>query len=352
MNPPPLPKPGNQKSIFQQLALGSLVAPLLAILVSVAVRASSQGAEPLRGVKMLAGGVGALFILVGFALAIVALCGMSRHGPRGILGRSVAGLVVNGAMVAFLLSGFVSGFKDGFGRGLQSRQAVRDIQSASKDLQQGLRESYDPEKGITNLDAGRLDRLTAEMKNASGKMSGNDALIMQAMSSYLAGLQKCLKQYETAVTEFTGGGVLGLENLTDKSQIEPRRAIVHRFLEANATLKQAITNSEQTIRTSLVKAGVPSATIETVIRSFNAKAAPRQSLTVQIRECDRRMGDAALGALDLLEAQWGRWRYAAAANEVTFTDSQDNEAYGEFLTEMNAAAEKQIKLQGLLVKLE
>jgi uncharacterized protein YecT (DUF1311 family) len=64
------------------------------------------------------------------------------------------------------------------------------------------------------------------------------------------------------------------------------------------------------------------------------------------------MGEAALGALDLLEAQWGRWQYAAASNEVTFTDAQHNEAYGEFLDEMNTAAEKQIKLQGLLVKLE
>jgi len=352
MNPPPLPPPRNQKSFPQQIALASLLAPLLAVLVSVVARAASQGEEPLRAVKLLSGGVGVLLVLTGLVLAIVALCCVSRHGSRGILGRGLAGLAINGLLVLALGSGFARGFASGVGRVAKSRQAVRDVQSASDDVQKSLRESYDPEKGITNIDSHRLDRLTSELEGASEKLSGDDALVMQAIASYLAGLQKQMKLYESAVTAFTDAGVLDLATLTEKAQIEPRREIIRRLLVANAALKTAIMESETTVRTNLVALRIPPAKIEKVVKSFNSKAVPRRALVAQIRDCDAKLGDGALGALDLLEAQWGQWTYEAAANEIKFTDDQHQETYEAFINQINAAGEQQVKLQGQLVKMQ
>lgn len=351
MNPPPIPKPGNQKSLPQQAALASLLAPLLAILVTTASRAATQGSQtPPRAVLLITGGVCALLILTGFVLAIVALCTIPRHGRKGILGRGIAGLIVNSLMV--LLGAFA--FAGGMQRGMKSRQTTRELENTVQDMQTSLRQSYDPEQGITNLGAGvdQLDRLGNQMQDASQNLTGEEAVVMQTMANYLKQLQVVAKKYETTGEKFQAAEVLNAGTLTNKSQIEPRREIVRQLLSANAELKRAIMDSEKVIRSELAKVRIAPATIENVIKGFNSKAAPRHSLIRRIRDCDQRIGDATLGALDLFETQWRKWSYEPTANELAFESDEANEAYGEFLDQINTASEEQIKLQGQLLMVQ
>lgn len=351
MNPPPLPNPGKQHSLARKIALGSIIAPLLTILVAAAFYAARQAGEPLRAVKLFCGGICVLLILTGFVLAIVALCSIPRHGRRGILGRGMTGLILNGVLVLFLVGVFMSGVMKGIKQKSTGRQAVRDLQAASEDAKQRLRESYDPEQGITNMDAGNIERLASELESAAGKLSGDEALIMQAMADYLTGLQKQSEKYQVAVTEFSDAEVLNLGTLTAKSQIETRRQIVRRWLDVNSELKTAVVQSEVTIRARLVELKIPPTQIEEVIKGFNSKAAPRRALIVRIRDCDQKIGEAALGALDLLETQWGHWTYSNLSEVVTFSADQHNELYSSLIAEITAAGEEQVKLQGRLVKL-
>ena len=48
------------------------------------------------------GGTSALLILAGFVLGIVALIGTKKHGRKGIFGRAIAGICING-IVIFLM---------------------------------------------------------------------------------------------------------------------------------------------------------------------------------------------------------------------------------------------------------
>jgi hypothetical protein len=349
MNPPPLPPPlpGNRNSFAHQAAIASLVSPLLAVFVSVATAAATRGAGASSTGRLITGGICVLLIIAGVVLAIVALCGIPQFGRRGLLGRSIAGLVVNGGLMFFMVTGLVVGIK----RAAEGRKAAEDIQVSSQELRTSVQQSYDPEKGITNFDAGRLDRLGGELKSASQKLSGDDARVMEVMGNHVKRMQNGLKKYEAALTSFREAEVLRPSNLKEQSQIEPRREIVRAFLVANSGLKQIIADSEKAIRADLVRAKVAPAKTEALIRGFNSKAAPRNALTLKIRDCDQRMGDAVLGALDLFDAHWGNWRFEPAANRIDFAQALANDAYNGFLDEINAASREQIELQGKLVKL-
>ncbi len=351
MNPPPIPKSANRKSFPQQAALASLLAPLLAMLVTFASHAVTQSSQPRpRAALLITGVVCALLILAGFVLAILALCAIPKHGSTGILGRGIAGLLLNGLMVGLAALAFAGGVT----RGMKSRQATQDLKDTVEDMQTSLRESYDPEQGMTNLGAGvdQLGRLGNQMQEASQNFSGHDAVIMQTMALYLKRLQVVAKKYEVAGENFQAGAVLNVGTLTNKSQIEPRREVVRQLLTANAELKNAILGSEKNLRTELAKARVPEEQIENVIKGFKRTAAPKHALIRQIRECDERIGDAALGALDLFETQWSKWHYDSAANELTFETDAANESYGVFLDTINTASEEQVTLQGQLLRLQ
>ena len=83
MNPPPLlaiSKPSG-KTFAHQAATASLLAPLLAILVSAASQAAGSQASRIAAVTV--GFVSLLFIVAGLVMGIVGLCGIKQNGPRG-----------------------------------------------------------------------------------------------------------------------------------------------------------------------------------------------------------------------------------------------------------------------------
>jgi hypothetical protein len=182
-------------------------------------------------------------------------------------------------------------------------------------------------------------------------MSGDDAIIMQAMANHVTRIQTAMKAYEPAMKAYIGADVLNAATLQEKSAIEPRRQIVRDFLVRNADLTKAITDSEKNIRNDLAKSGLTPTKIELSMKGFKRTADPRNALTLQIRDCDKRLGDATIGAPDLFETHWGKWKYDSTADQIRFDDSQAADEYNAFLNEINTAGETQVKLQGKLVNL-
>lgn len=71
----------------------------VSIVVNVGLR---DQAVPLVGI--ITGSVSVLLIVLGFAFGIVALLGMRRHGRTGILGRAIAGVCINGILIAVMVA--------------------------------------------------------------------------------------------------------------------------------------------------------------------------------------------------------------------------------------------------------
>lgn len=102
---PPQPPPllSSQKPFAAQAAQASLLAPLVAAAVSIVANAGmGNQASPL--VKIVTGSFCVLLIVLGFVFGIVALLGVRRHRHKGILGRAVAGVCINGILIVLMLA--------------------------------------------------------------------------------------------------------------------------------------------------------------------------------------------------------------------------------------------------------
>ena len=98
--PPLIPRPSAGAARAQQMALFSVLAPAVGIGINVAVGPAVHGD---RLAMLVVGLAATLLILAGFVLGIVALFSTRKHGRKGILGKAIAGICINGLLIAFML---------------------------------------------------------------------------------------------------------------------------------------------------------------------------------------------------------------------------------------------------------
>ncbi|MGA9779517.1 MAG: hypothetical protein WBS33_14700, partial [Verrucomicrobiia bacterium] len=55
--------------------------------------------------KIITGSLSALLIIFGFIFGIIGLCGVRRHGKKGILGKAIAGTCINCILIIFMIIG-------------------------------------------------------------------------------------------------------------------------------------------------------------------------------------------------------------------------------------------------------
>ena len=88
------------KPFAHQAAKLSWVCPLILVVINIFAK---QVASPLI-IDLLA----LVLITVGFVFGVIVLCGIPKHGPRGILGPAMAGLVINGLLISIFVSNFMA----------------------------------------------------------------------------------------------------------------------------------------------------------------------------------------------------------------------------------------------------
>ena len=82
--------------LAKQAALASVVAPGIAAVVNVMAISATLDS---RAGKLVIGIAGLSLIVAGLICAVVGLCGIRKHGRKGILGYSIAGLLINGFLI-------------------------------------------------------------------------------------------------------------------------------------------------------------------------------------------------------------------------------------------------------------
>jgi hypothetical protein len=100
LQPPPLPPP--KKPFAFQAAQASLLAPAIAFGIGIVVNVGLGGqSSPLVGI--ITGSLSILLIVSGFIFGIIALSGIPRYGKKGILGRGIAGVCINGIIIVLMI---------------------------------------------------------------------------------------------------------------------------------------------------------------------------------------------------------------------------------------------------------
>lgn len=99
-----------QKPFPMRAAEASFIAGLAAWIVPVSLRGNTAALPPddARMYVLIIGLLSVLVMIIGAALAIVALRGVRQYGRNGIAVPAMLGLLINGAGIALFVVGFIS----------------------------------------------------------------------------------------------------------------------------------------------------------------------------------------------------------------------------------------------------
>ena len=343
-------EPEFKPSFCHYAAKISILAPILSLIFLKSLAYGFADVKPPWGVLITVGlsFLLAFIFLVSLVLALIALTGMPRYGKEGILGRALAGLLVSTVLLAFWGAGFVHGFKTA----LQNRQAANAVTQAATEVHDNLKKEL-AEKGTIGPDSvrSRSEKMKSALDKASREMTGDVALVAKAGSAYTAKMQSLLTDYTAALRAMKSPPVLEMKGVDQREQLEGKKELVKKFMEANEKLMAFYTKAESVFRDELVRAKVPVPTFEAALKEYRQNEDERNYLAVKIRMTDQRIGTALLGALDILDGSWGDWKYNPENKSLIFKDTTVIAKYNNYVGEMNSAAQEQAQLQGEYVKL-
>jgi hypothetical protein len=342
------PEPEKEPFAYTAAKLG-VWAPVIAIVLNAALAIHSHSATAAPGgvavAKLIVPLLSVVFMALGAVCAIVALCNVSRLGQERLLGRGLAGLIISGGLVAI----FVAGFVHGFTRAVHARETRQELRDADRELRSSLRNSFDSEKGITNVDFKKVEEYRGKLDRAAAKLGPEDARVAKVASAYLGEVQVASRALDHALTRLKEAEVLQLKGVTSRDQLESRRQAVQRYAAANERVRDVVTNCPAFFRTELQKLGASPESVEKSAREMETAMREQNKLVLSIRDADTRMTSAMTQMLDLLDKNWGKWN--AQSELVRFDDSTAARKYNLLLGEIQAAAETQITAQRKLVNL-
>ncbi len=335
MNTAPAPLPSldspEPSSFARQAANACLAAPLLIFGLSFCVaNLLHVHRDPSARWLLLTLGVVELgFCVAGALLGVLAIV-LARPGQRAsVVPRALCGLVLLALLAAIAVPNFVRARS----LALQRRQALQEVQTAAADLR------AKSVKALTNGQGTTVDvkELNQSLGRAAEKTSGETAALLKATQRYVERVQAYQQAYAKAQNELLASKVLTVANLNQRSQIQERKALVQKFLDANNLCKLFLLQGDATFRQELTELGVPAAQAEAAMREFSRNSAVQLPLMINVRDADERLGRAMLGVLNLLDNQWGQWNYDPAARLVRFETQAALDQYSGLLAQIKQA---------------
>ncbi|HEY1171426.1 MAG TPA: hypothetical protein VGH19_08670 [Verrucomicrobiae bacterium] len=350
--PPPLDfQPANYESPAKALmaAKVAMAAPAVMFLFNLAFgtakRSFPEGVP--HAVVLVQEGVCLLLISVGLIAAIYALVSVRKFGSRGILGRGIGGLLLNG----FFLFIFVTNFSAARQNRLQARQEMDQLESALGDMRADMRKEME-ETGTLASDDAHIKRIESQFTKASEKLSGSQKALMEAGAAFAQAMQLELKKYNEALEDFQAADAFNGEGITSKEQIAKKRTAVEKFMKVNQSFTAYLSDLPKVFEKELRSRNISEAEVNQAMKGFMAQNRRQSPLMKEIRACDDRVGKAALGVLSLLDTQFGKWKYDTAQQQIVFPDDKSIEEFNGFLDEVHKAAEDQTAAQQKMLALE
>jgi len=301
------------------------------------------------GMNALAVLLAIVLLALGVGLGAVALCGIPKHGTCGILVKSVAGLALNLVFICFQAYGFVQGFQRGVQQAAQNQRAAQEVTRASEEMRREARNSFDPSRGATNLQNESLRKFQRQFASATANLEGDDAKIAGVMDTWLRREQTLVKEMESASAESRRVRIFDFSGLAGRDELQSRRELAQRLAEANNKLVAFITNTESWYRSAMQARGVSPRVAESATADFLRGFNSTSKLSMRIRAADLRVCESISGVIDLMDRNWGKWRFDSAAGKLVFDDTAVAKDYNRLFREIKSASHDELEAQRLLL---
>ena len=315
-----------------------IVAGLLCGGVLEALRGSQMAPQISFWVRMGTLGVAGLMVLASLVFGLVALCAVPKYGQEDLLLRSIRGMVFSFGLVLGLA---------GFGYTQRNHLVNATLNETVQKVQDDMKRNVASGKDTDNVKA--LGTLKQAMDTAARDGTGNTALFAKAMGAFLQKAQGPLKEYSDAAEKIKAGSVLNMNGVDKPEQLDSRKQTVRDFLAANDRLLAFIQNSEKTMKQELANLNMPADQVDRAMDGFMKGMAPKNVVTTKIRQQEKRAGVGMLAVLDLLQTDWGKWKYNADKKVVVFDDAKTRGQYLASLDDIASAGEEEQKLQRQLM---
>lgn len=353
--PPPLPPrppppPPSTSGAWTSVATAAILAPVLvfglAMLLQPLRNASPEHARYLTlAYEILAG----LFLLAGLGCSVAALAG-AFTGRKGLAVRAVIGLVVNGLLIGLFVTNFTRARRAALARQETSQKA----QALHADMIAKARQGFDPERGITNPEAFKIDRMQKLYADSAKAQSGDQAKMNQAAAAFfgrLAGLQKDLERVfpQLQETDFADFSALNTPNA-----FRQRKALLNQFIQVNDRLASFMTNAPNLFAEEMRRQKASPQFVEQSVRGFSSGFVKPVQLRTIVGACRARSnyGQATLVVYDFLEKNRGNWTYDRDKNEIKFTPDTLEAEYEPLVTEWDETQEKMSAAETALVEMQ
>jgi hypothetical protein len=241
----------------------------------------------------------ALFQLIGFALAVIALFGIRRYGTSGILVPAVIGLILNGIFVVALLVVILVGVSKRHEFQGTKRHMAASLNEYAQQVKSGVPVNQMPSTGDANIDAGF--QIIVDLGNEG-------RVVMEKMDAEIAQLHE--KQVGSVITNKDA----------IKLELGKRTAgqgIIQNYEREAAAL---VASAKQRCLASTMPAGMKQEMLRQLDKGgqFQALLDERFSLSVRRQEAE-------FDFLQFLHAEFGRYRLADEA--VRFAAPPKQEEY-------------------------
>jgi hypothetical protein len=336
-------------SFARSAAKFAVISPGLMILLAAMTGLIAKSGHPVIMVLwgLISGGAVMLLVISGVVCALIALGNVGRFGREGLLVRGIIGLVLNG----FLLTMISLSMAKGFVRGrAQARESQRAVRAAADDLRQSVRQNFDAEQGVTNVDFAKIRALRASLDRAAAHTHGDGPKMAKATRNYVDQLDLASRNLVGANSVLQVGKVLQFTNAFDADDFARRRRLVRNYQAASERIRALLTNAPTFYRTELQQLGMAPSDIDKAVASMLEESAAQKQLLCAVRDTDARMTTAMLQLFDLLERNAADWQWKFG--QLLFSNPQNVRSYNQLIYEIQSAASDQVEAQRKLVSLK
>jgi len=298
-----------------RLSFWSPFAGALVFVLGVAAGATKAAGHPILMFAVV--GISTLIYAGGLVLGIAGLRRIKAEGRQGILAQALAGVALDGVLLALML--WLTGFLI-----LDARRTARERENAAE------------------LEARQL---TASV---GGGVALEKALEAKASQNFAAVLRALQQRYDAAWAALTNPPVLDMALVKSRGDLQARAEAARGMIKAAKDLREFAENMPEIYRQELQRHKLSPEAREAELRQFMGDMAAVSPTLIALRRAEARQGEALLRVILLLEKTWGQWEYRPATRDLNFKEPSSADDYSLAYQEFNAISEEARSLKNQL----
>lgn len=227
----------------------------------------------------------------------------------------------------------------------KAREVEKDFERAEAEGRKRLAEQL--EKGDFSVDSSNGDHVKERFDKLASLKTGDEAASYRALSAVMGKIQQHNTDYDAALEKLEAEKVFDYP-FEDQATLKKHREMVRAFQEIVGRWTQAVENAEELIRADLQAAKMPERRVDEVIKGFQT-GQDKRVLQIKLLQLDKEVCTAVLARIDLLEAQWGKWK-RDEEGALVFDEDAAADRFNELGGKIDEIAEEQTETQKELAR--